>query len=97
VLEYINDTARGLLTAISAGAHYVFTGFTIIEDGVRFLSAGLGLNNEAQTLVLLFILAMCLLGTIRLLHGRLRTLLAFLLILILVHALEHIARGPVNI
>jgi hypothetical protein len=40
---------------------------------------------------------MCLLGTIRLLKGRVRTLLTFLLALILLHALEHIARGPVDI
>jgi hypothetical protein len=97
VLEYINETARGMLTAISAGTRYVFKAFSIVEDGLRYLSSGLGLNNEAQTLLALFILGMCLLGTIRLLKGRVRTLLTFLLALILLHALEHIARGPVDI
>jgi hypothetical protein len=87
VLEYINETARGMLTAISAGTRYVFKAFSIVEDGLRYLSSGLGLNNEAQTLLALFIL----------LKGRVRTLLTFLLALILLHALEHIARGPVDI
>jgi len=97
VLEYINDTARGMLTAISAATRYIFKGFNFVEDGLRYLSSGLGLNNEAQTLLLLFILATCLLGTIRLLKGPTRTAFAFLLTLILLHALEHIARGPVDI
>ncbi len=87
MLEYINETARGMLTAISAGTRYVFKAFSIVEDGLRYLSSGLGLNNEAQTLLALFIL----------LKGRVRTLLTFLLALILLHALEHIARGPVDI
>jgi hypothetical protein len=46
-----------------------------------------------QTLLLIFMLALFLLGVLRLLKGRLRMTLALLLILILAHTLEHIAHA----
>ena len=67
-----------------------------IEGGMRALMKGVGLNSDMQTVILIFVIVMFLLGVLRLLHGRIRLTVSLILILVLAHTLEGIARGSLG-
>jgi hypothetical protein len=92
-MSILDNVAHGLISVLATFARVMLEGLDFIEGGLRALMSGAGLGNEMQTLLLIFMLALFLLGVLRLLKGRLRMTLALLLILILAHTLEHIAHA----
>jgi hypothetical protein len=68
----------------------------MVEGWMRALMHGAGLSIDVQTVILIFILAMFLVGVMRLLGGRLRLVIALVLILILAHTLASIGSSPLG-
>jgi len=95
-MSILDNFAHGLLTILAALAHFVLNVLVTVEGWLRALMKGVGLGIDVQTVVIIFILSMFLVGVLRLLGGRLRLTLALVLILILAHTLAGIANGPLG-
>ena len=95
-MNVLDGFAHGLISVFGTFARIMLDILGFIEGGLRSLMKGAGLNSDVQTVILIFIIAMFLVGVLRLLRGRLRTLVALVLILVLAHTLEGIARGSLG-
>ncbi len=95
-MNLLDNFAHGLLVILAALSHFILTILITVEGWLRSLMKGAGLGIDVQTLVIIFILCMFLVGVMRLLGGRLRLTIALILILILAHTLAGIANGPLG-
>jgi hypothetical protein len=95
-MSILDNFAHGFIVVLAALSHFILNILIIVEGWLRALMKGAGLGVDLQTLVLLFILSMFLVGVLRLLGGRLRLTIALVLILILAHTLAGIANGPLG-
>ena len=95
-MHILDNFAHGLLVVLAALSRFILGVLDAIEGWCRNLMHGAGLSLDVQTLVLLFILAMFLVGVMRLLGGRIRLVLALILILILAHTLAGLGSGPLG-
>jgi hypothetical protein len=90
------QAAHSLVLALSNVVRILMAGIEFGEGGLRTAMQDIGLSVDNQTLLLLFLLSSALVGTIRLVTGRIRIGIALVLILILVHILEKMGHslGP---
>ncbi len=95
-MNVLDGFAHGLIGVFGTFARIMLGALGFIEDLLRGLMKGAGLNSDIQTVILIFVIAMFLVGVLRLLRGRLRTSVALVLILVLAHTLEGIARGSLG-
>lgn len=91
-MSILDHISHGLLSVIATFARLLLDTLDIIEGALRSLMKGVGLSSESQSLLLILLLCVFLLGALRLMKGRLRMTMSLLLILVLAHTLEHIAR-----
>jgi hypothetical protein len=84
--------AHGVLGVIALFAGLAVAGLAIVENFLRYLLGGVGMNPEEQTLALLFIEVTLVFGIMRLLYKRVRFIFALLFLLLLLHTLGRIAR-----
>ena len=95
-MNVLDSFAHGLIGMFGTFARVMLSILGFVEGGLRSLMKGAGLNSDMQTVILIFVVAMFLVGALRLLRGRIRTSVALLLILVLAHTLEGIARGSLG-
>jgi branched-subunit amino acid ABC-type transport system permease component len=95
-MNLLDNFAHGLLVVLGAFSRFILHALEFVEGGFRALMHGAGLSVDVQTIVLIFILAMFLVGVLRLLGGRLRLIVSLILILILAHTLAGIGSGPLG-
>jgi len=95
-MRILDNFAHGLLVVLGAFSRFILGLLQAVEGGLRGLMHGAGLSLDVQTVVLIFILAMFLVGVLRLLGGRLRLAVALVLILILAHTIAGIGTGPLG-
>jgi hypothetical protein len=95
-MSLLDSFAHGLLVILGAFSRFVLNILQVVEGSLRALMHGAGLSLDVQTVVLIFILAMFLVGVLRLLGGRLRLAVALVLILILAHTIAGIGSGPLG-
>jgi hypothetical protein len=95
-MNILDNFAHGLLVVLAAFSRFTLGLLEMVEGWMRALMHGAGLSIDAQTVVLIFILVMFLVGVMRLLGGRLRLALALLLILILAHTLAAVGSSPLG-
>ena len=95
-MSLLDNFAHGILVILAAFSHFTLNLLDTVEGWLRALMKGAGLSIDVQTVVLIFILCMFLVGVLRLLGGRLRLSIALVLILILAHTLAGIANGPLG-
>jgi hypothetical protein len=95
-MSILDNFAHGLLVILAAFARFILGVLEFVENELRALMHGAGLSLDMQTVVLIFILVMFLVGVLRLLGGRLRLTIALVLILILAHTLAGVASGPLG-
>ncbi len=95
-MNVLDSFSHGLISVLRTFAQLMLGTLGLVEGGLRGLMKGAGLNADAQTVLMIFLLAVFLVAVLRLLRGRLRTLMALLLILVLAHTLEGIARGSLG-
>jgi hypothetical protein len=93
-MSILDQFAHGLLGVIGLFAGLVLAGLTMIDGALRYLLSDVGLGSEVQTCAVIFIQVTILLGVLRLLRGRIRLLLAMILMLLLAYTLGRIARMP---
>jgi hypothetical protein len=89
----IDRFAHGLIGVLAAFARIVLDVLDTAESVLRGLMSNAGLTSDLQTLLLLLMLSVFLFGALRLLKGKLRTIVSFTIVLTMAHTLEHIARG----
>jgi hypothetical protein len=95
-MNILDNFAHALLVVLAALAHFVLGLLEMVEGWLRALMHGAGMSLDVQTVVLIFILVMFLVGVLRLLGGRLRLAIALVLILILAHTLAALSGGPLG-
>ncbi len=95
-MNILDNFAHGLLVVLAAFSHFTIGLLDLVEGWMRELMHGAGMSLDLQTVVLIFILAMFLVGVLRLLAGRLRMAIALVLILILAHTLASLSGGPLG-
>ena len=95
-MNILDNAAHGLLLVLGTFARLVLGTVDLIEHTLRNLMSGAGLNSDMQTILLIFLLAVFLFGTLRLMKGRIRMTLALTIVLVLAHTLGGIAHGPVS-
>jgi hypothetical protein len=95
-MSILDSFAHGVLVVLGALAHFTLNILVTVEGWLRALMRGAGLSLDVQTVIIIFILTMFLVGVLRLLGGRLRLGIALVLILILAHTLAGIANGPLG-
>jgi hypothetical protein len=95
-MSLLDNFAHGLIVVLAAFSHFILNLLIVVEGWLRALMKGAGLSIDVQTLIIIFILSMFLVGVLRLLGGRLRLTIALILILILAHTLAGIANGPLG-
>ncbi len=95
-MNVLDGFAHGLVGVCGTFARVMLSVLGFIEDTLRGLMKSAGLHNDVQTVLLIFIISMFLVATLRLARGRIRMVLALLLILVLAHTLETIARGSLG-
>ncbi len=95
-MNVLDGFAHGLVGVFGTFARIMLSILGFIEGALRSLMKGAGLNSDVQTVILIFIVAMLLVAILRLLRGRIRTSLAWLMLLVLAHTLETIARGSLG-
>jgi hypothetical protein len=95
-MNILDNFAHGLVVVLAAFAHFTLGLLEMVEGWMRSLMHGAGLSLDTQTVVLIFILVMFLVGVLRLLGGRLRMAIALVLILILAHTLAALSGGPLG-
>jgi hypothetical protein len=93
-MSIIDEFAHGLLGVVALFAGIIVGGLDLTENGLRFLLSDVGLGADVQTVTLIFIELMFLLGVLRLLRGRFRLILVMLMLLLMAHTLGRIARVP---
>ncbi len=95
-MRIVDSFAHGLVGVCGTFARIMLSMLEFVEGMLRGLMKGAGLNNDVQTVALIFITSMFLVAVLRLLRGRLRTSAALVMILILAHTLETIAHGSLG-
>jgi hypothetical protein len=95
-MNILDSFAHGLVVVLAAFSHSALGLLQMVEGWMRALMHGAGMSLDLQTVVLIFILTMFLVGVLRLLGGRVRLLLALVLILILAHTLAALSGGPLG-
>jgi hypothetical protein len=95
-MNILDNFAHGLLVVLAALSHFTLGLLELVEGWMRELMHGAGMSLDVQTVVLIFILVMFLVGVLRLLAGRLRLTIALVLILILAHTLAALSTGPLG-
>jgi len=95
-MSLLDNFAHGLLVILAAFAHFTLYLLVTVEGWLRALMKGVGLSIDVQTVIIIFIISMFLVGVLRLLGGRLRLTIALVLILILAHTLAGLANGPLG-
>ena len=92
-MSLLDQFARALLKLFALLARLMLTALETVESALRGLMATAKLTGDGQTLLLLVMLAVFLFAGMRLLKGRLRSVVSLTLGLTLAHTLEHLARG----
>jgi hypothetical protein len=95
-MNLLDNFAHGVLVVISAFVHFILTGLDLAEGFFRNQMRGAGLSLDVQTVIMIIILSLFLVGALRLLGGRIRLAIGLVLILILAHTLAGIANGPLG-
>jgi hypothetical protein len=95
-MNILDNFAHGLLVVLSAFSRFIMGLLEMVEGWARELMHGAGLSLDVQTVLLIFVLSMFLVGVLRLLGGRLRLMIALVLILILAHTLASLGSGPLG-
>jgi hypothetical protein len=95
-MDLLDKFAHAVIIILGSFARVMLSVLDFIEDGMRTLMNGAGLRSEMQTVVLIFVITMFLVGVLRLLKGRIRTSVSLILVLVLAHTLERIAHGPLG-
>jgi hypothetical protein len=95
-MSLLDNFAHGVLVVLSAFVHFILNALDISERFFRGLMKGAGLSLDVQTVVLIIILSLILIGVMRLLGGRIRLVLGLVLILILAHTLAGLGNGPLG-
>jgi branched-subunit amino acid ABC-type transport system permease component len=95
-MNLLDNFAHGVLVVLASFSRFILSALQMIEGWLRALMHGAGLSVDVQTVVLVFILVMFLVGVMRLLGGRLRLIIALILILILAHTLANISNAPLG-
>ncbi len=92
-MSLLDQYAHGLLTMFAMLVRLVLNALATVEGGLRALTSSAGLGNDVQTLLVIVILAVFLFAGLRLLKGRLRSAVSFVLLVTLAHTFEHLAIG----
>ncbi len=95
-MSVLDSLAHGLIGVLATFVRLALEVLGAIEGVLRALMSGVGLSADVQTLLLILLLATFLFGVLRLLRGRLRTLAALTLFLVLAHTLGQIVQEPVS-
>ncbi len=95
-MSILDNFAHGILVVLAAFARFTLAALAMVEGWFRALMKDAGVGIDVQTVLMIFILIMFLVGVMRLLGGRLRMTLAFVLILILAHTLAAIGSAPLG-
>ena len=95
-MSVLDSFAQGLIGVLATFVRLALGILGAIEGGFRALMSGVGLSSDVQTLLLILLLATFLFGVLRLLRGRIRTLVALTLFLVLAHTLGQIVQEPVG-
>jgi len=95
-MSILDNFAHGILIVLAAFARFTLSALATVEGWFRSLMKDAGLSIDVQTVLMIFILLMFLVGVMRLLGGRLRMTIAFVLILILAHTLAGISGAPLG-
>jgi hypothetical protein len=95
-MNVVDNFSHEVLNVFATFARIMLSILEGVENALRVAMKGAGLSTDAQTLLLLLIIITFLVGISRFLRGRVRTVLALLLILVLAHSLEHIAHGSLG-
>lgn len=95
-MSILDSFAHALLQVLGVFAAFILDCLDFLERGMKALMHGAGIGPDVQTLLVIFILSMFLVGVSRLLRGVLRFCLGLTLILILAHTLAHLAHGGMS-
>ena len=95
-MNILDSFAHGLLLVLAAFSRSIMGALTWTEGMMRALMHGAGLSVDVQTVLMIFIVVMFLVGVLRLLGGRLRLTIALVLILILAHTLASLGSSPLG-
>lgn len=95
-MSILDNFAHALLQVLAVLAGFILDSLDFLEGGLKVLMHGTGIGPDVQTLLLIFILSMFLVGVLRLLRGAARFCLGLTLILILAHTIGHLAHGGMS-
>jgi hypothetical protein len=90
----IDNASRAAVTVMSTVARAILNSMDWLESVLRTNMHNGGIGTDLQTVLIMIVICAFLIGSLRLLKGRLRTSISLILVLFLAHTLERIAHGP---